>query len=201
MDDYFQTIDEIANHYAPLEVMPRLTVSDVESYRLAAVALVLRNNQGTAELLLIKRAISLKDPWSGHLALPGGRADKGDVDLIDTAVRETREEVNLILNRETSIIGQLAPLSPVSPRLPPLTVSPFIAVAPERIDLVLNTEVAHAFWVKLRDLKHDGRSSSFSMLIGEAKHAWPAYPSAHGVIWGITERIISDFLSRLEFNV
>ena len=201
MEDYSQAIEEIARHYGePLTTSESISESDRMARRLAAVALIIRNHHGSAELLIIERAINVNDPWSGHLALPGGRIEGNDADLIDTAIRETHEEVSLVLDRSTSIIGQLAPLRPVSPRLPPITVAPFIAAAPRHTDLILSAEVARAFWIKLSDLISDGRSSSFSMNVGTARHTWPAYDSLYGPIWGITERIITDFLSRLDLK-
>lgn len=200
MDNYSQAIEEIVRHYGQLTPSEAPVEDDRIARRLAAVALVIRNNIGDPELLIIERAINVNDPWSGHLALPGGRIESTDADLIDTAIRETREEVSLDLDRTASIIGKLTPLRPVSPRLPPVTVSPFIAVAPEHMDLILSAEVARAFWISLNGLKSDGRSSSFSMMVGSAQHRWPAYNSDHGPIWGITERIITDFLSRLELK-
>jgi 8-oxo-dGTP pyrophosphatase MutT (NUDIX family) len=70
----------------------------------AAVALVLRRrcasdgNTGvaastTTELLLIRRAVSERDPWSGDVALPGGKVEEGETDL-EAAIRECKEEVN-----------------------------------------------------------------------------------------------------------
>jgi 8-oxo-dGTP pyrophosphatase MutT (NUDIX family) len=41
-----------------------------------------------AELLLIRRAEHPSDPWSGHMALPGGRNDPQDTSLYETVVRE-----------------------------------------------------------------------------------------------------------------
>src|SRR4051812_31480098 len=65
--------------------------------RRAAVAVVLRERGGETEVLLIRRAERDGDPWSGHVAFPGGRADPGDASLEATAIREAREEVGLDL--------------------------------------------------------------------------------------------------------
>src|SRR5829696_8692147 len=67
------------------------------SLRRAAVALVLRRNLSEAEMLVIKRSVSERDHWSGHLALPGGRVEEGDASLLAAAVRETLEEVGVDL--------------------------------------------------------------------------------------------------------
>ncbi|MGH7524260.1 MAG: NUDIX domain-containing protein, partial [Gemmatimonadales bacterium] len=61
----------------------------------AAVALVLAEEPD--RLLLIRRAEREGDPWSGHLALPGGRRQESDSDLLATATRETREETGIHL--------------------------------------------------------------------------------------------------------
>src|SRR5215471_4539492 len=96
----------------------------------AAVALLLREHAGFAELLMIKRAANPRDFWSGHLALPGGRRQPEDADLRITAIRETHEEVGLDLNDGGEILGRLDTVVPVSARLPNITITPYVAVAP-----------------------------------------------------------------------
>ena len=73
--------------------------ADMESgVRRAAVALIFRAGaDGAPELLFIKRAEYPADPWSGQIAFPGGREEPTDGELIQTAVRETREETGLDL--------------------------------------------------------------------------------------------------------
>jgi hypothetical protein len=69
------------------------TTEKVESGdRRASVALIIRHNVNGLEILFIKRTENPKDPWSGDIALPGGRQDEGETDL-ETAIRECREEV------------------------------------------------------------------------------------------------------------
>ena len=84
----------------------------------AAVALILRALPDDLELLLIKRARDPRDPWSGHMALPGGRRDAADPDLASTAVRETLEETGVELTRDppTTPLGVWNP----TPCPPPL---------------------------------------------------------------------------------
>jgi NUDIX domain len=54
---------------------------------------------GDPEILFIKRAGRAGDRWSGHVALPGGRRDRPDLDDRAAAIRETKEEVGLDLTR------------------------------------------------------------------------------------------------------
>jgi 8-oxo-dGTP pyrophosphatase MutT (NUDIX family) len=176
--------------------------------REAAVALVLRRRLSEAELLIIKRSESERDHWSGHLALPGGRAEPEDAGLSATAVRETFEEVGINLDAGGEVIGRLATVTPQSRLAPPVSVTPFVAVAPaeyhvavegeESKELTLSEEVAAAFWVPVSELRSGGRTESFRMVFAGVEREWPAYASAHGPIWGLTERILTEFLSLIE---
>ena len=68
----------------------------------AAVSLIEYNykkNFFDREIIFIKRAISEMDPWSGHCALPGGGVESVDQDIVETAIRETKEEIGLPLSR------------------------------------------------------------------------------------------------------
>lgn len=194
MDDFEVIRRRLGRRLAPPRHLP------VEHDRIpqAAVALILREVEGSMRALIIKRAERPGDHWSGHLALPGGRAQLEDMDLIATAARETYEEVGINLLDGGEFIGQLDLLVPINPRLPRLEIAPFVAIAPPEFTLRLNSEVARVFWVSISDLKREGRSSFFSMRVGSVISKWPAYPSEGGPIWGITERILTNFLSLLD---
>ncbi|NNL85157.1 MAG: NUDIX domain-containing protein, partial [Myxococcales bacterium] len=59
--------------------------------------MIFRENSAHTEVLFIERARHPDDPWSGHMALPGGRLDPVDASLRAAAERETREEVGVEL--------------------------------------------------------------------------------------------------------
>lgn len=161
----------------------------------AAVTIILRAERAETHALIIKRAEHPHDPWSGHLALPGGRADAVDEDLLATAARETLEEIGLNLRAGGQFLGRLPKLSPKNPRLPQIEITPFVALAPTEFDLQFSDEVADAFWVSLPQLKQEGMSSRHTWTREGVERAWPAYPSSRGPIWGITGRILNDFLN------
>jgi 8-oxo-dGTP pyrophosphatase MutT (NUDIX family) len=169
-----------------------------ERVKQAAVMLLLRDVAASAEILIIKRAEHPLDPWSGHLALPGGRADQTDENLIATAVRETFEEVGISLNAEQSVIGQLETFAPGHPQLPVIEITPLIAIAPETVSLTLSDEVAAAFWLPLQELQQSGLSETYRLERDGFTLKRPAYPSPQGPIWGITEHILTSFLKLLD---
>ena len=151
---------------------------------------------GGAEILFIKRAERAGDPWSGHLAFPGGRAEETDATLLDLAMRETVEEVGIDARRGGRVLGRLPTVRPVSSRIPSVTVTPFVALAPPGVVPRLQlAEVEEVFWMPLTELRRTGRSAVARWESRDGAREFPAFPSPKGPIWGITERILSQFLA------
>ena len=142
------------------------------------------------EVLLILRAERTGDPWSGQVALPGGRMDPSDATLQDTAVRETLEETGIDLGAEGLVLGTLDELRPRTPHLPPIIVTPFVAIAPPEPTLHISDELADAFWapwsIFADPLKTDERPVSVR---GDTWNV-VSYEVGERVVWGMTERMI-----------
>lgn len=152
-----------------------------------------------AEILFIRRAEREGDPWSGHIAFPGGRPAAGDPDLLSVAIRETSEEVGIDVGRGGRVLGRLPTIEPLSARLPPIDVTPFVALAPEDADARPDPqEVENAVWISLPSLRSVGRTAVVRHVIGGELREWPAYPTPAGPVWGITERILTGFLAMAE---
>lgn len=194
MNDFHTVRTLLAQRALPPGELP----IELERVRQAAVTVLLRDHDGMAELMVIKRADDPRDPWSGHLALPGGRADAEDANLVATAARETYEEVGIRLTVEKSFIGQLDTFAPTNPRLPLIEITPLIALAPPEFTLQINEEVTAAFWLPVGQMKEGGLSDVYHLKLGELTIKRPAYPSPHGPIWGITERILTSFFELLD---
>lgn len=162
--------------------------------RPAAVALVLLDGGGGGlEVLLIRRAVREGDPWSGQIALPGGRYEAADSDLLATAVRETREETGVDL-AHAERLGSLDDLYPRTPTLPPVVVRPFVFVLERRPALVTSAEVERAFWLPLMRLDAPGVRRDITLTLRGAERTFPAYLIDDDVIWGMTERILTPFV-------
>jgi 8-oxo-dGTP pyrophosphatase MutT (NUDIX family) len=163
--------------------------------RRAAVALVLRPSAVGLQLLLIQRAIFEGDPWSGQVALPGGRANASDASLVHTAMRETHEETGLDLARDGRLLGQLDELHPRTPVLPPIVVRPHVFALAGNPPLTPSDEVAHAFWVPLNTLRDPATTQESRIRVRDAWWRVPSFVVESRVVWGMTERMLRQLLA------
>jgi 8-oxo-dGTP pyrophosphatase MutT (NUDIX family) len=191
-DERLKRIDRSLPDWRPAEIE-----TPPDGYREAAVSLVLR--AGTElDLLLIKRAKSERDPWSGHMALPGGRRDDTDASLLDTAIRETLEETALDLSGAAHVLGRLETVAPVNQRLPKLFVLPIVFGVEAELDAVVNShEVASVHWVPVRTLQDPATVSETTILLPTGPRAFPCYRVDGEIVWGMTYRILSRFFAHL----
>lgn len=167
--------------------------------RWAAIALVLRLGAlGEPELLMIKRAELERDPWSGHVACPGGRREPGDLDLAHTAARETWEETGVDLTRVGRILGALDDISPKTPVLPPMVIRPFVAAVPSSVEIVQSGEVAAAFWVPLAALRERAAWGTGTVTVRGEQREVPSFTHGDYMVWGLTERVLRQLLERME---
>jgi len=167
--------------------------------RRAAVALVLAGVDDDLRLCFIRRAEHPADPWSGHMALPGGRTDPEDAGPLATAVRETREEVGVGLGDE----HLLGPLSEIPVRRSGvrvgLTLSGFVFYrGPEPPPLTPNYEVAEAYWIPLRYLWDPENATHLELIHSGRTRLYPAIRFREQVIWGLTFRVLTLFSDVLD---
>jgi 8-oxo-dGTP pyrophosphatase MutT (NUDIX family) len=161
----------------------------------AAVAIIISPDPDS--ILLIRRADRSGDPWSGHMAFPGGRREPKDADLVATSIRETMEEVGVELQR-ANLAGRLEDVVPRTPRLPPIAVRPFVFLLQGRPDMRLNQEVAQASWVPLDRLTRADTRHPVHLDVGGESRQVQAYQLENAIVWGITERILTNLLRQLQ---
>jgi len=164
----------------------------------AAVALVLRaaaDEDGPA-LLMIRRAESDADHWSGHIAFPGGRVDPGDAGPRAAAERELAEEVGLAPPPD-ALLGRLDDLRG---RTQAIVVSAFVYGVAGRPPVRPNYEVAEAFWRTLDELAdpaaHVVRRFDY---LGHALElpALAVLGEDRPVLWGLSYRFLEQLMGRL----
>ena len=167
----------------------------------ASVAMVLRPSAAGPEALFIERSQKPGDPWSGQMALPGGRLDDSDRDLQHTAERETDEEVGLSLEG-ARLIGRLDDQSGQrAGQGRQLRIAAFVYEidAGAGNDLVLNCEVTEALWAPLAWFEDPARVIDYrrppypelsfpGVVVGD--------PERH-IVWGLTFRFMSAFFEIL----
>ncbi len=158
----------------------------------AAVALVLHAAAGGAlELLFIERAQRSGDPWSGHMAFPGGGILPADVDARRAAERETWEEVGVELTA-ANFVGNLGSLRG-RPR--GILVSGFVYAFAEAPPLACSAEVQSAFWFSVAELWSPVRRVE-NMFPGWSDGVYPGIRvgvAQHQVVWGLTYRFLESF--------
>jgi 8-oxo-dGTP pyrophosphatase MutT (NUDIX family) len=153
----------------------------------AAVALLLQIVDQDIRALLIKRAENPTDSWSGHIALPGGKRDVKDRDLKETVAREVLEEIDINVLDYCRFLGVL--LSQRSKRKPELNILPFvILLEKEPLIRVNEREVEKCIWVSLKELIQN--KDKITLSFGDR----PAYIVGKYRIWGLTYRILREFI-------
>ncbi len=146
----------------------------------AAVAII-RHGE---EALLIRRKVFPGDPWAGHIAFPGGHVRK-DETIEQGLLREVMEEVELMFT-ESQIRGRLEPLHPF--RVPDLLVYP----------LIIDTET---FAKAGRGPEVEDFKIVNIMNYVETKHPENGFPALNyggWFVWGLTYRIIKNYLESLK---
>jgi len=156
----------------------------------AAVALLLKSKRGDYDVLFVKRIEKPSDPWSGQMALPGGKREPKDKDLKDTVMREIMEEIGIKLD-DRRFLGVLPAIR--SEPKPEIKILPFIVLLEDAPKLKLNKEELESFiWVPFEEIVQSKGTVEFSF--GKV----PAYIFADAIVWGVTYRIISKFIQAVE---
>jgi len=170
--------------------------SELDAVMRAAVALVIAPDGDDLAALLIERAQHPLDPWSGHMAFPGGRHDATDPSLERTAIRETLEEVGIDLIRDGRFVAPLDEIrAQARGRDLDMVISPFLFFLDRALPTTPDArEVADALWVPLHvfgDERHKGTTHFSRDGFGAD---FPAFLYRGKTIWGLTYRILCSFL-------
>lgn len=166
----------------------------------AGVALLLRPRANDVDVLLIRRSTRLGDPWSGQMALPGGRRAPEDRDVIHTARRETREEVGIDLDAAGELIGTLDEVRAVASQHPlDLVISPSVWFLRTPVEPAPHAdEVASVVWLPVSFLGSSAARAVYRRTLDGVEQQFPAYRYGQYTIWGLTHRILEGFLRLLE---
>ena len=165
----------------------------------ASVAMILHQDAHDIEILFIQRASHDMDPWSGHVAFPGGKMEEGEKPC-QAACRETLEEIGIDLMQGT-YLGRLSDI--IGTNLPVRVSCCLFAVDKSHIQPALNEEVRNLFWVNLSDRRDPERHVMSSVAFDDRTFEVPAIQlpvDNMPVLWGITYRLVMQLLSIFEEN-
>ena len=163
----------------------------------AAVSLIeLRRSDNffDTEIIFIKRSMNESDPWSGHCAFPGGGVEASDRDVVYTAIRETQEEIGLLLPKDSyqSKLCKLVPRTIFNNAKLHLTCLIFSSdVDPSFFDY---SEVSDVFTVCVREFLDEenyiycSNKMSLEFIVASKNYK----------IWGLTLAMIFEYLNRFQ---
>ena len=148
---------------------------------------------------MIKRAEREGDPWSGHMAFPGGRMDKTDAHGYAVAVRETEEEVGLTLGPQDQCIGRLSDIN-ARPHKGAfgMAVSPFVFRLEREVSFSPNYEVAEVVWVPLEFLLDTDNREKMVWEFKGASISMPCYFFGERRIWGLSLMMLDELMDLVE---
>jgi 8-oxo-dGTP pyrophosphatase MutT (NUDIX family) len=189
-----ERIEGVAVHSPRLQAEPR-HAAVVAIFRAAPVGSGGGGRPGEPELLLIRRAEVEGDPWSGHVAFPGGRMDPEDEGPLGTAQREVLEELGFDISEHGRFLGELSGQLTLPQLGRQMVVHPFVAALhtlPElRPDPV---EVARVIWVPWRHLVDGLGQGTMTWELQGRSLELPCRRLQGEVLWGMTLRMVEDLL-------
>jgi 8-oxo-dGTP pyrophosphatase MutT (NUDIX family) len=189
-------VNNLPGEAAQLKMAPITRLIELERERTSveprksAVLVVFFPDKGKVKIILIKRAVD-QTVHSGQISFPGGKLEKTDKDLKQTALRETQEEIGLNPEKLT-IIGSLSKLY-----IPPsnFDVYPFVGFVEQMPALKINREVQHVLEVDFDELRKPEICIEKPIFHRTGKEVnVPSYVIQDEIIWGATAMIISELL-------
>ncbi len=182
--------DLLSARIRPFLLPATAPVRDIPGLRQSAVLLLLHGDPEHPSVLLTERSDTVPT-HAGQISLPGGGRDPADPDLAATARRETEEEVGV--NREAiTIVGRMPDL----PSISFYQVVPFVGVTWEPIHPIPKTsEVTRVLRPTVDELLAPGSFSRQPRLWRGLPIPTYSYLYQDHVIWGLTARILMDFLA------
>ena len=194
------TINEI--HSAINDQDHKPAVHDTSASQ-ASVALIIAEGESGLEICFIRRSERDDDPWSGHVAFPGGRVEVEDICANTVAERETKEEIGIHLV-ENHRIGPL-PIRQIerSAAIENMVLSPFVYHIGSRDQVVTSCdpmEVAEVFWVPVKHLFDTKSVSDHEFSIRGSNMTFPGIKVGDHIIWGLTLRILGSFAQLMGYE-
>ena len=162
--------------------------NDGES-KLASILVVIYGNE--PKVLMTEKPKDLK-VHAGEISFPGGKPEESDSDLLDTALRETHEEIGLKISRD-KVIGQLEPVTTLNSGF---KIIPFIAITEYIPKLEANREVEKIFEIPfeafLKTMADDPDPQHHSI------QEMFIFSFEGNIVWGASARVLNQIVKCLK---
>lgn len=163
----------------------------------SAVLLALFKEKEQIKIVFILRSV-YEGVHSGQISFPGGKKDSSDTDLIETALRETKEEVGITIERD-DILGKLSSLYIPNSNF---IVEPYVAYIENLNEIILDkSEVQQVYKISLNDLLDERTIQSKEVLfLNKRTISAPCFYVNGLKIWGATAMILNELLDIIRSN-
>ena len=162
----------------------------------AAVVAIIYQGENDENILYLIERNTYDGHHSGQMALPGGKMDKIDANLYDTAVREVFEEIGIILCND-----QLKPLPPYWIHVSNHWVQPFYIIVNEKPIFTLNKrEINCIFEIPISSLTDSNVLTFHELVILNQKVISPKYLKDGKEIWGATAIILYQLFLEMKLK-
>lgn len=163
-----------------------------KNFKKAGVLLLVNLKNEKFPTITLTERQSYKGAHSGQISFPGGKMEETDRNLMDTALRETEEEIG-VTPHQINVLGELTELYiPVSNFL----VQPFVAITNESLNYIPEEkEVKQIIDFPIIELLKEDAIIPTSVKAGETltlKNI-PAFIYQEKIIWGATALILNEF--------
>ena len=163
-------------------------IIDDGKYRLASVLVVIYGKGPT--VVMTEKPKHMKF-HAGEISFPGGKLDVNDSNLLETALRETSEEIGLNISKD-QVIGQLEPVVTLNSGF---LILPFVSVIDEIPKLEANAEVEKILYIPLNSLlKTITKDSDPNHNIISEMYT---FEYEHQIVWGASARMLKQIQSSL----
>ncbi|MEK6833999.1 MAG: CoA pyrophosphatase [Thermoproteota archaeon] len=156
--------------------------------KLAAVLVVIYGSEPTIIMTERPKTMNLH---AGEISFPGGTWKQNDGDLLTTALRETKEEIDLNISSQ-QIIGQLRPVTTLNSGF---TITPFVAIASDIPKLVSNSEIEEILHIPMFPLFKTIEDDKDSL--HKSIQEMYTFRYEDKIIWGASARMIKQMMMLL----
>lgn len=163
---------------------------DFSSAKQAGVLILLFPYENNLATVFMQRN-TYPGPHSGQISFPGGKYEPGDENIINTALREAKEEIGIDI-KSIKVIGQISSLYILASNF---NVIPVIGYTKETPDFIIDkSEVEKTIIIKINDFYNPENLSSIEFTWEDEIIETPCFKIGNNIIWGATAMILSEFL-------